>query len=55
MVRRWPAPVLLSAFMIAIVPALSKLGASTQAIRAVDESFFVEKVYPVLHALQCER
>ncbi len=55
MVRRWPAPVLLSAFMIAIVPALSKLGASTQATRVVDESFFVEKVYPVLQAIQCER
>jgi hypothetical protein len=55
MVRRWPAPVLLSAFIMAIVPTLSQLGASTQATRVVDESFFVEKVYPVLHAIQCER
>ena len=55
MVRRWPAPVLFSAFMIAAVLTAFKPGASAQATRAVDESFFVERVYPVLHAVQCER
>ena len=55
MVRRWPAPVLFSAFMIAAVPAAFQPGASAQATREVDESFFVERVYPVLHAVQCER
>ena len=55
MVRRWPAPVLFSAFMIAAVPAAFQPGASAQATREVDESFFAEKLYPVLHAVQCER
>lgn len=55
MVRRWPAPVLLSAFMIAAAPAAFTSGGFAQATRAVDESFFAERVYPVLHAVQCER
>ena len=55
MVRRWPAPVLFSAFMIAAVPTAFQPGASAQATREVDESYFVERVYPVLHAVQCER
>ena len=55
MVRRWPAPVLFSAFMIAAVPAAFQPGVSAQATRGVDESYFVERVYPVLHAVQCER
>ena len=55
MVRRWPAPVLFSAFMIAAVPTAFQPGASAQTTRGVDESYFVERVYPVLHAVQCER
>src|SRR5262245_11585354 len=55
MVRRWPAPVLFSAFMLAAVPAAFTPGAFAQAARAVDESYFAEQVYPVLHAVQCER
>ena len=55
MVRRWPARVLVPAFILAAVLAASGPGVSAQAARAVDESFFAEKVYPVLHAAQCER
>jgi hypothetical protein len=55
MVRRWPAPVLFSAFMIVAAATAFQPGASAQAARAVDESFFVERVYPALHAVQCER
>jgi hypothetical protein len=55
MVRRWPAPVLCSALMIAAVSTAVEPSASAQATRAADESFFVEKVYPALHAVQCER
>jgi hypothetical protein len=55
MVRRWPAAVLFSAFMIAAVPTAPVAGASAHVTSAVDESFFVEKVYPVLHVVQCER
>jgi hypothetical protein len=55
MVRRWPVRVLFSAFMIAVVSTAFTLGASARATRAVDESFFIERVYPVLHAVQCER
>ena len=55
MVRRWPAPMLFSALVIATVPAAFETRASEQAPRGGDESIFVERVYPVLHALQCER
>ena len=55
MVSRWPAPVLVPAFMIAAVLTAFGPGVFAQAPRAVDESFFAEKVYPVLHAVQCER
>src|SRR5262245_61004170 len=55
MVRRWPASVLVSAFMTAAMSAAFEPGAFAQATRPVDESFFAEKVYPVLHAVQCER
>src|SRR6516162_8407571 len=55
MVRRRRAPVMVCALLIAAVPAAFGPGASAQATRAVDESFFVERVYPVLHAVQCER
>jgi hypothetical protein len=55
MVRRWPAPALFSALVIAAVTAAFEPGASAQATPAVDESFFAERVYPVLHAVQCER
>src|SRR4051794_39801328 len=55
MVRRWPAPLMVSTLMIAAMPIAFEPGASAQATRAADESFFIEKVYPTLHALQCER
>ncbi len=55
MVGRWPVPVLLSAFVIAAVESAFIPGASAQATRPVNESFFVERVYPLLHAVQCER
>ena len=55
MVRRWPTPVLFSALMLAAVSTVFQPGASAQAPRAVEESFFIEKVYPTLHAVQCER
>ena len=55
MVGRWPVAVLLSAFVIAAVESAFIPGASAQATRPVNESFFVERVYPLLHAVQCER
>ena len=55
MVSRWPAPVLVPAFILAAVLTAFGPGVSAQAPRAVDESFFAERVYPVLHAVQCER
>ena len=56
MTTRWPAPVLFSAIMIAAMSAAFETAASAQqATRAVDESFFVDRVYPMLHAVQCER
>jgi Protein of unknown function (DUF1592)/Protein of unknown function (DUF1588)/Protein of unknown function (DUF1587)/Protein of unknown function (DUF1595)/Protein of unknown function (DUF1585) len=55
MVRRLPARLLLCVFMIAVLPTAFKPGALAQANRGVDESFFNERVYPVLHAVQCER
>jgi hypothetical protein len=47
--------VLFSALMLAAVSTVFQPGASAQAPRAVEESFFIEKVYPTLHAVQCER
>jgi hypothetical protein len=41
--------------MIAAVTTAFEPGAFAQATPAVDESYFVERVYPVLHAAQCER
>jgi hypothetical protein len=55
MVRRWPAPALVTAFVISALLTAFEPGAAAQAARAVDESYFVEKVYPVLHTVQCER
>ena len=55
MVRHWPASVLISAVLIAAMLTGFKPGASAQAPRAVDESFFAERVFPALHAVQCER
>jgi hypothetical protein len=55
MVRRWPAPVLISALLLVSVFTVFDQGAFAQAPRPVDESFFFEKVYPMLHAVQCER
>jgi hypothetical protein len=55
MVGRWPVPAPVAAFILAAVLTASGPGVSAQAPRAVDESFFAEQVYPVLHAAQCER
>ena len=55
MVRRWRGLVLFGAFMIAAVLTPFRREASAQATSAMDESFFVERVYPVLHVVQCER
>jgi hypothetical protein len=55
MVKRRPDPALVPAFMIAGVLTAFGPGVTVQAARAVDETFFAEKVYPVLHAVQCER
>ena len=55
MVKRRPDPALVPAFMIAAVLIAFGPGVTAQAARAVDETFFAEKVYPVLHAVQCER
>ena len=46
---------MLPAFLIVAVPAAFTPAASAQAIRAKDESFFVEQLHPVLHAVQCEQ
>jgi hypothetical protein len=54
--RRWRrASVLLSAGAIAAAAVALVAGASAQATRSVDESYFAERVYPVLRAVQCER
>src|SRR3954471_3063413 len=55
MVSRCPAPMVVPAFILAAVLAAFGPGVFAQAPRTVDESFFAEKVYPVLHAAQCER
>lgn len=52
---RWPARMLLSGVVIAAALGALEAGARAQATRAADESFFAEKVYPALHAVQCER
>jgi hypothetical protein len=55
MVRHWPASVLFSAVLVAVMLNGFKPGASAQTPRAVDESFFAERVFPALHVVQCER
>jgi Protein of unknown function (DUF1592)/Protein of unknown function (DUF1588)/Protein of unknown function (DUF1587)/Protein of unknown function (DUF1595)/Protein of unknown function (DUF1585) len=55
MVRHWPGSVLFAAVLIAELLTGFKSGACAQAPRAVDESFFAERVFPALHAVQCER
>jgi hypothetical protein len=55
MVRRWSASVLVPALVCAAVLITIGPTASPQVARGVVESFFAEKVYPVLHAVQCER
>jgi len=55
MVSRRPAPVVVSAFIIAAATTAFNPGAFAQATRVVDESFFVERVYPALHTVGCER
>jgi hypothetical protein len=52
---RRPVRVLLAAFMVAAVLTQVTPRARAQTSPAVDESFFVETVYPLLHAAQCER
>jgi hypothetical protein len=41
--------------MTAALSAALPTAAAAQAGRALEESFFVQKVYPALHAAQCER
>src|SRR3954469_16946064 len=53
--RRWPGGVIWPAVFIAAAPAAAPSLASAQEARAADESFFVETLHPMLHALQCER
>lgn len=55
MISSWPVSVLFSALALAGAFTASNPAAHAQATRAVDESFFAEKVYPMLHAVQCER
>jgi hypothetical protein len=55
MTRRRPASTAVSAVTIAAMALAFEPGVSAQAPRAEDESFFAERVYPVLHAVQCER
>ena len=50
MVRRRPDPVLVPAFMLAAVLTAFGPGDSRRRLAQSDESFFAEKVYPVLHA-----
>lgn len=52
--RRWPGWAVLPALLIP-APAVFTPAASAQATRAADESFFVEQLHPVLHAVQCEQ
>src|SRR5262249_47809445 len=52
---RWPAPALVPAFILAAVLTAFGPAVFAQAPPAVDGSFFAEKVFPVLHAAQCER
>ncbi len=48
MIRPWSRGVMLSTFLIAAVRI-----ASAQSHLASDESFFIEKLYPVMHTVQC--
>ena len=53
--RRWFGWEMFPAFLIVAVPAAFTPAASAQSTRAEDESFFVEHLHPVLHAVQCEQ
>ncbi len=55
MIRQSPVSMLLFALALAGAFIASIPAAHAQANPAVDESFFAEKVYPMLHAVQCER
>src|SRR5579872_7510742 len=50
MARRWLRRGMLIILMVALLPGLG----ADRAL-ATDESYFVEKLYPVLHAAQCVR
>jgi hypothetical protein len=52
MTTRWLGRIVLPTLLIATARGQA---ASAQEAPVVDESFFVERVYPVLHAAQCER
>src|SRR5258708_32627345 len=52
---RRPVRVLLAAFMVVAVLTHVAPCARAQTTPTVDQSYFVETVYPVLHAAQCER
>jgi cytochrome c553 len=55
MSRRRSLLVLVSTFLIAAATIGLAPRAVAQAKRALDESFFAERVYPALHAAQCQR
>src|SRR5947209_7660638 len=52
--RGWPGWGMLPAFLIVATAAVTSV-ASGQETRAVDESYFGERLDPVLHVAQCER
>jgi hypothetical protein len=52
---RRPVSLLFYTLAFAGAPAVFQAGALAQATRAVDESYFAEKAYPMLHTAQCER
>src|SRR3954454_25313952 len=54
--RGWPGWGVIPAFLIAATAAMAP-AASGQEARAVDvdESYFAERLHPVLHVAQCER
>ncbi len=55
MEKRWLGWAAISASLIPAAPIVVGQIAIAQGTHAPDDSFFVERVYPVLHAVQCER
>jgi len=53
--RKWLARVKFPPLLMAAAIAAFTSVASAQAVRVIDESFFVDKLHPLLHAAQCVR